>query len=65
MISEVVSTRSVSQVRSHAQKHFNKEANEKEKIGRQLIKLREKNDIAITRSRARVEEKGEIGLSPS
>ena len=37
MISAVVKTRSVSQVRSHAQKYFNKKAIEKEKHGAQNI----------------------------
>lgn len=50
MISDIVGTRSCSQVRSHAQKYFNRERNKEERIGNpEKIKIRGENDHAITR----------------
>jgi hypothetical protein len=47
-----VQTRSESQVRSHAQKHFNKLAYQRDKIGHQPdVSLRKDDEPAMTRSR--------------
>lgn len=54
----MVKTRNASQVRSHAQKYFNKKQNDEEKIGRnKSLIIGDENERTKTRSRAEGVEK--------